>query len=157
MFTKPHQKTICSNDPHVHCISAFVNCCMCVKARICKMRKFCHLTRSPMVIWSVRNSTSAKNRLHAEDQRTSHPHVHQRASSKRQEIMLLKKVVLASSWTGNFRTVLIQQTVWHACYQASQSTTGKSTWIQGWSSFMIPWRHRKQIQVQWTETFWEMR
>lgn len=86
MFRKSHQKTICSTDPHIHCISAdaFSNCCMCIKARICKLRKLCHHGTFLGPHWwsdSVCNCTSAKNRLHAEAQRTWHQHVHGRAKT----------------------------------------------------------------------------
>lgn len=161
MFRKSHQKTICRNDPHIQCISAdaFLNCCMCRKARICKLRKFCHhgTFLGPHWCSDLCNCTSAKKtdymqRLSVHCTSTSIP---PKGLVKTSGDHVIKKVVLASNWRGNFGTVSIQRTVWHACYQASQSTTGKSTWIQGWSSFMIPWRNRNRFR--WTEIFWEMK
>lgn len=128
---------------------------MCIEARVCKRSKFCHHGTFLGPRWW------SDPCLTAHQQKTDYMQRHiapaPKGLVKTSGDHGIKKVVLASSWRGNLGTVSIQQTVCHACYQASQSTTGKSTWIQGWSSFMIPWRHRKHIQVGQTQVFGEMK
>lgn len=43
--------------------------------------------------------------------------------------------------TGRIHSV--ESEMRHKYNQASQRTTGKSTWMQGWSSFIIPWKETR--------------
>lgn len=139
-------KEICSNKFRtVFCpMSAHTFTLTCIQTMICKLSRFSptwHPSRSPLVTYSVSNCTQAKNRSHAEAQLTLYQPVHNKG------IKYIKRSCYFKRW---FRLPTVEETTgrsWHSRqsetaprhHQASQRTTGKSTWMQGWSSFIIPW------------------
>lgn len=147
-LNESHQKTICSNK--FRTLSHF-NLCLHTHSHLHAYKPWSvnwagylptwHPSRSPLVTYFVSNCTQAKNRSHAEAQHTSHQPVHIKG------IKYIKRSCVFKRW---FRLPAGGETTgrsWHSGqsetllrhHQASQRTTGKSTWMQGWSSFIIPW------------------
>lgn len=144
-FNECYQETICSNGFGIHVSSCHTKSCMCIHMhtndKSVNSECFYPLGTRLDPHWRpiLSNSTQAKNRSHAEAQNTLHQPVHITASEISRDHVILKggsgSQMLWKPWDG-VDTVASLRLLRHC--QASQITTGKSTWMHGWSSFIIP-------------------
>lgn len=122
---------------------------------ICKLSTFCRLgTLQDLHWWPILCLTA-----HKPKQITCRGSAHVASACPHKGIKYIERSGYFKRW---FRLPAVGETTgrsWHGGrsetllrhFQASQRTTGKSTWMQGMSSFIIPWRDTKEIIIIWTD------